>query len=89
MEKIKMCIRDRVMPVEKIGAMIQEKCPKALYHVDAIQAFGKYPVSYTHLDVYKRQVVNLQVMQAQVISFFWMLLHCHCPSRQWVVSQQD
>ena len=30
-----------VMPVEKIGAMIQEKCPKALYHVDAIQAYGK------------------------------------------------
>ena len=33
-----------VMPVEKIGAMIQEKCPKALYHVDAIQAFGKYRI---------------------------------------------
>lgn len=27
-----------VMPVEKIGAMVQEKSPKALYHVDAIQA---------------------------------------------------
>ena len=33
-----------VMPVEKIGAIIQEKCPKALYHVDAIQAFGKYRI---------------------------------------------
>ena len=33
-----------VMPVEKIGAMIQEKCPKALYHVDAIQAYGKYRI---------------------------------------------
>ncbi len=33
-----------VMPVEEIGAMIQEKSPKALYHVDAIQAFGKYRI---------------------------------------------
>ena len=32
------------MPVEKIGAMVQEKSPKALYHVDAIQAFGKYRI---------------------------------------------
>ena len=32
------------MPVEKIGAMVQEKSPKALYHVDAIQAYGKYKI---------------------------------------------
>lgn len=33
-----------VMPVEKIGALVHEKSPKALYHVDAIQAFGKYTI---------------------------------------------
>ena len=33
-----------VMPVEKIGAVVHEKSPKALYHVDAIQAFGKYRI---------------------------------------------
>ena len=26
---------------------------------------------------------------AQAISFFWMLLHCHCLLRPWVVLQQD
>ena len=31
-----------VMPVEKIAKMVHEKSPKALYHVDAIQGFGKY-----------------------------------------------
>ena len=35
------------------------------------------------------RVVNLPEMPAQVISFFWMLRHCHCLSRQWVVSLQD
>ena len=31
-----------VMPVEEIAKLVHEKSPKALYHVDAIQAFGKY-----------------------------------------------
>ena len=33
-----------VMPVEEIGRRIREKSPKALFHVDAIQAFGKYRI---------------------------------------------
>ena len=33
-----------VMPVEEIAALVHEKSPKALYHVDAIQAFGKYRI---------------------------------------------
>lgn len=33
-----------VMPVEQIGKLVHKKSPKALYHVDAIQAFGKYRI---------------------------------------------
>ena len=33
-----------VMPVEEIGKLVHEKSPKALYHVYAIQAFGKYRI---------------------------------------------
>ena len=33
-----------VMPVEEIEALVHEKSPKALFHVDAIQAFGKYRI---------------------------------------------
>ena len=32
------------MPVEEIAKLVHEKSPKALYHVDAIQAFGKYRI---------------------------------------------
>mgnify|MGYP000626968984 FL=1 len=32
------------MPVEEIAKMVHEKSPKALYHVDAIQGFGKYHI---------------------------------------------
>ncbi len=31
-----------VVPVEKVAKLVHEKNPKTLYHVDAIQAFGKY-----------------------------------------------
>ena len=33
-----------VMPVEEIAKLVHEKSPKALYHVDAIQSFGKYRI---------------------------------------------
>lgn len=33
-----------VMPIEQIGKLVHEKSPKALFHVDAIQAFGKYRI---------------------------------------------
>ncbi len=33
-----------VMPIEEIGRLVHEKSPKALFHVDAIQAFGKYRI---------------------------------------------
>lgn len=33
-----------VQPVAEIARLVHSKCPKALYHVDAIQAFGKYEI---------------------------------------------
>ena len=33
-----------VQPVEAIARMLKEKNPKALFHVDAIQAYGKYRI---------------------------------------------
>lgn len=33
-----------VVPVDKVAKLVHEKAPHALYHVDAIQAFGKYRI---------------------------------------------
>lgn len=33
-----------VEPVEEIARLVHKECPRALYHVDAIQAFGKYRI---------------------------------------------
>ncbi len=34
-----------IQPVAEIGALIKKKCPEALYHVDAVQGFGKAPIN--------------------------------------------
>lgn len=33
-----------VTPVREIGRLLKGRCPNALFHVDAIQAYGKYPI---------------------------------------------
>lgn len=33
-----------VQPIELIGRVIKDRAPKALYHVDGVQAFGKYRI---------------------------------------------
>ena len=33
-----------VVPVEEVGKIVHEKNPRTLYHVDAIQAYGKYKI---------------------------------------------
>ena len=33
-----------IQPVRKIGELIRKKAPKALFHCDAVQSFGKLPV---------------------------------------------
>lgn len=33
-----------IVPVEEIGRIIHEKNPKTLYHVDAVQGYGKYRI---------------------------------------------
>ena len=49
-----MCIRDRAEGIPK-GLYITEAIADSPAYLAGIQA-GDIPVSYTHLDVYKRQV---------------------------------
>ena len=42
-----------VNPIEEIGALIKRKNPKTIFHVDAIQAYGKYRINpkKEHIDL--------------------------------------
>ena len=61
-----------VMPVEKIGAIIQEKCPKALYHVDAIQAFGKYRIYPKKWNIHLLSVSSHKIHGPKGVGFLYI-----------------
>lgn len=61
-----------VMPVEKIGAMIQEKCPKVLYHVDAIQAFGKYRIYPKKWNIHLLSVSSHKIHGPKGVGFLYI-----------------
>ena len=40
-----------IFPLEKISEIRRKKCPKAIFHVDAVQSFGKIPIDVEELNI--------------------------------------
>ena len=40
-----------IQPIERIAKLVHKNCPEALYHTDAVQAYGKMPVKPKKLGV--------------------------------------
>lgn len=40
-----------IEPIENIGRLVRERSPEALFHTDAVQAFGKIPLSVKSTDI--------------------------------------
>ena len=52
--------------------MIQEKCPKALYHVDAIQAFGKYRIYPKKWNIHLLSVSSHKIHGPKGVGFLYI-----------------
>ena len=62
-----MCIIDRQFVVEKDGSITNVKILRGIdpdLDKEAIRVISAMPVSYTHLDVYKRQFQNIGMRHA-------------------------
>ena len=70
-----MCIRDR--PLAAQAEILAVKSLGGLHHRDAM--IGVIPVSYTHLDVYKRQVHEVLVERAEMGQFLQCQRGVTCP----------
>ena len=68
-----MCIRDSVGTVKAGQTVISGTARQQIIAHAAVQRVvakpGIYPVSYTHLDVYKRQVIARVALQTVVAQF--------------------
>ncbi|MCH5212369.1 MAG: cysteine desulfurase [Oscillospiraceae bacterium] len=40
-----------IQPIEEIAAAVHERCPKAIFHSDCVQSFGKVPINLRTLNV--------------------------------------
>lgn len=61
-----------IQNAEEISKAIKSKNPKTLYHVDAVQAYGKYPINASKMGIDMLSVSGHKIHGPKGIGFFYM-----------------
>ena len=65
-----------VEPVAEIGKMVHEKCPKAYFHVDAIQSFGKFRIYPKRMNIDMLSVSSHKIHGPKGSGFLYLDERC-------------
>ena len=61
-----------IQDVVSIGRIIKEKNPKTLFHADAVQAFGKYPIDVRKMNIDMLSMSGHKIHGPKGVGFFYM-----------------
>lgn len=61
-----------IQDVAAVGKLIKEKNPKTLFHVDAVQAFGKYPIDVRKMNIDMLSMSGHKIHGPKGVGFFYM-----------------
>ena len=61
-----------IQDVAAVGKLIKEKNPKTLFHADAVQAFGKYPIDVRKMNIDMLSMSGHKIHGPKGVGFFYM-----------------
>ena len=61
-----------IQDASAVGKLIKEKNPKTLFHVDAVQAFGKYPIDVRKMNIDMLSMSGHKIHGPKGVGFFYM-----------------
>ena len=69
-----------IQPVDRIGKIVHKAAPKAMFHVDAVQSFGKIPVDPTAWEIDLMSTSAHKIHGPKGVGFLYIAKHQYIPS---------